>query len=415
MFRKFWLDAILGTVFIFGLMGLFKSFTAFNVFNIFDPIGDVFEDMEITDVVFSQFRDSPVADDRLLLVNLGSVSRGELGMMLSIISKYNPAVIGIDSFFYFPKEDTVSDQMLMEGLASVDNLILASKIIPNPEDQALDSLALSWEAFNVHTTENAFVNLVTDAAEQEDLKMCREFLPKYTVRGEEVHAFAVKLASYYNPEATQRFLERDNETEVINYTGNVLDYGATRLGTKFFALDVVDVFEENFTPDLVEGKVVMFCYLGEYLGDRESLEDKFFTPINVKYVGRAYPDMYGGVVHANIISMILDENYVNKMSDSLSIIVGIIIALLNAALFSLIYKKISVWYDGTTKILQLIEISLMTIAMIWFMDYYSYKLNLGLAMIAVALMGDGLEVYYGVIKNSFTKRGRRALFKVDKL
>ena len=315
MFRKFWLDVILGTIFIFGLMGLFQAATAFKIFDVFDPIGEAFGDMEVTDVVFSQLRDDPVADDRIVLVNIGTLGRAEIGMMLQIISQYNPAVIGIDSFFYFPKEDTLGDQMLMEGMASVDKLILASKMILSEEGDQ-DSMAYSWGAFNQFATENAFVNLITDAENQEDLKMCRTFLPKYEVNGDMKYAFAVKMASYYDSTKAANFVARQNESEVINYRGNVLDYGATKFGTKYFALDVPDVFNENFVPEMIEGRVVMFCYLGKYLGDRESLEDKFYTPLNKKYIGRAFPDMYGGVVHANAISMILNEDYIDAMSDS---------------------------------------------------------------------------------------------------
>ena len=61
----------------------------------------------------------------------------------------------------------------------------------------------------------------------------------------------------------------------------MLDYGATKFGTKFAALDVYDVFGGNYVPEMIEGKIVIiFCYLGKYLGDRESLEDKYFTPLN---------------------------------------------------------------------------------------------------------------------------------------
>jgi len=48
MFRAFWIDVILGTLFIFGLMGLFASITTFKIFDVFDPIGDALADMETT-------------------------------------------------------------------------------------------------------------------------------------------------------------------------------------------------------------------------------------------------------------------------------------------------------------------------------------------------------------------------------
>ena len=416
MVKKFWLDVILGTVFIFGLMGLFNSVTAFKIFDIFDPIGTAFGDMELTDIVFSQLRDDPVADDRVVLVNLSNLSRGEIGMMLQIIAKYNPACIGIDSFFYSPHEDDPEgDMMLMAGLESVDNLILAEKLLPDPEDPSNDTIAFSWEVFNSFASENAFVNLITDAEVQEDLKMCREFSPKYDLKGDQRVAFAVAMAAQYDSAAAAEFLARDNEVEIINYRGNVLDYGATKFGNKYYALDVPDVFDENFTPDIIEGKVVMFCYLGRWLGDRESFEDKFYTPLNETYIGRAFPDMYGGVVHANIISMILNRDYIDDMSDNAGYVFAIILCFLNVALFSLIYKKIPKWYDGITKLFQLLEIGVLSYGVIYILELYSFKAEIGVAMAAVALAGDSLEVYYGVVKNSFTKEGRKSLFKVDKL
>ena len=53
--------------------------------------------------------------------------------------------------------------------------------------------------------------------------------------------------------------------------------------------------------------------------------------------------------------------------------------------------------------------------LIWAFSEYTYKLDLTIAMAAIALSGDSLEVYHGVLKNAFTKEGRRALFKADKL
>ncbi|MEQ9305416.1 MAG: CHASE2 domain-containing protein, partial [Marinoscillum sp.] len=239
--------------------------------------------------------------------------------------------------------------------------------------------------------------------------------PTFDVGGDRRLAFGVQMAAAYDSAAAAEFIERNNEIEVINYRGNVLDYGATKFGNKYYALDVPDVFNENFTPDLIEGKVVMFCYLGRYLGDRESLEDKFYTPLNEKYIGRAFPDMYGGVVHANIVTMILNRDYINVMNENAGYIFAIVLCFLNVALFSLIYKKIPKWYDGITKLFQLVEIAVLVYGVIYVLELYSFKADIAIATFAVAIAGDSLEVYYGVVKNSFTKEGRKSLFKVDKL
>ncbi|MEQ9007944.1 MAG: CHASE2 domain-containing protein [Ekhidna sp.] len=391
------------------------SVAAFKVFDMFDPIGDAFEDMEFTDIYFSQLLDDPIADENVVLVNIGLESRAGIAMMIDSISQHNPAVIGMDSFFDYPKEDTLGDMMLMDALSRVENLVMVTKVLYNPRTDEIDSVHMSWPWFTFNA-EPAFANLITDADVQEDLKMCREFFPTITTSDDSVHkAFAVKLASYVAPEKAQKFIERGNEVEVINYRGNVLDYGATKFGNKYYALDVGDVFGSNYTPDIIEGKVVIFCFLGEYLGDRENFEDKFFTPLNEVYIGRAFPDMYGGVIHANIVSMIMNENYIFYLKDWQKILVGFIGLFLNIMVFSWIYKKLPKWYDGITKIIQVIEFVGLIYLMVYFMDIFSMKLDLTYLLFAVALSGDGLEVFYGVVKNSLSREGRKELFKVSRL
>ena len=113
--------------------------------------------------------------------------------------------------------------------------------------------------------------------------------------------------------------------------------------------------------------------------------------------------------------MILNRDYIDDMSDGAGYIFAIILCFLNVALFSLIYRKIPKWYDGITKLFQLMEIGVLTYGVIWVLEIYSFKAEIAIALAAVALAGDSLEVYYGVVKNSFTKEGRKSLFKVDKL
>ena len=414
MFRKLWLDVIMGTLFVFGTMGFVGSISQLNIFDAFDPIGEALGEMTITDLVMSKFRSDPIPDENVVLVNISSLSRPEIGLMLNIINQYNPRVVGIDTFFDYPKEDTLGDMILAEAFWNTENLVLANKFVTNVETDVPDSVHTSWPMFS-DGAELAMVNLITTAKEQGDLKMCRSFWPKMKVKDDTLIAFAVKLASYLDPGAAQRFLERNVEEELIDFKGNVLDYGLTEFGTKFYALDVPDVFGENFTPETIEGKIVMFCYLGEYLGDRSSIEDKFITPINASYVGRALPDMYGGVIHANAISMILNENYIDYMTAEMGIAAAIVLCFLNVLLFTIIYKRIPRWYDGLSKMIQLIEALSLYLLMIVVFDSYNYKMELTLAIVAILLAGDLLEIYHGIVKNTFTKEGRRALFKADKL
>lgn len=420
MFKKFWLDTILGTAFVILLMFTFSQLTYFKILDVLDPIGDAFADMETTDIVFSQLRESPTGEPDIVLVNIGTEQRAGIAYLISVINQYNPKVVGVDSFFKSPK-DSIGDLLLEEAFANVENLVLVNKndfsFDPSEsEDENIqfDTIIYSLPRFAQHG-KSASANFITEAADQDDLKMCRAFAPKETINGEVNYHLAVQLAMEFAPEKAKKFLERDNDVEIINYKGNVFDYGATKFGTTFFALDVEDVYNENFTPDLIEGKIVIFCYLGNYLGDRQALEDKYYTPLNDKYVGKAHPDMFGGVVHANVLAMILNENYINSMSDNWSYFWALFLLYLNVSLFSYIYKVMPKWYDGITKLTQAIEaFALFTLVLVVF-NTYNYKLEVNLAIVAILLSGDALELYYGVVKNLLTKEGRRELTKIKRL
>lgn len=413
MFKRFWLDTILGTAFIFAFLLAASNLTYFKIFDVLDPFGDAIEDMETTDIVFSQIRGPQLAEENIVLVNIGELSRPEIAYMISVISSLNPRVIGVDTFFRTDK-DSIGDAMLEEAFANVDNLILASQLFQPNDNGTFDSLGTSIGRFARHG-QTAFANFITGAQSQEDLKACRTFTPREIAEGEEELALAVKLAQFMDPEKTQKFLDRGREIERINYKGNVIDYGATKFGTTYFALDHSDVFNENFVPELIEGKCVIFCFLGEFLGDREALEDKYFTPLNSKYAGKAHADMFGGVIHANIVSMILNENYIGSMSENMSIFLAVLICYLNVIAFTFIYKVMPKWYDGLTKLIQIIEaFALFTLIIIVF-NAFDYVLELTYTIIVVLLAGDLLEIYYGVVKNLFSKEGRKELTKLNKL
>lgn len=51
--------------------------------------------------------------------------------------------------------------------------------------------------------------------------------------------------------------------------------------------------------------------------------------------------------------------------------------------------------------------------MIALFDWYTYKVDFTIALIVIALSGDSIEVYHGVVKNLFDKKNRKELFKIN--
>jgi hypothetical protein len=101
--------------------------------------------------------------------------------------------------------------------------------------------------------------------------------------------------------------------------------------------------------------------------------------------------------------MILNEDYVDQMEEWQEGAMAIIICLLNVALFSLINTHLPSWYDGITKLLQLIQLLLYSVLMVMIFHWYSFKLNVTLTLAAVALVGDVYEIYMSVFKNIYFK------------
>ena len=418
--RKFWLDSIIGTAFIFGFMWFASNFLA--IFSILDPVGDALEDMKMSDMVFSDpiFRSDPDFEERVVLVNFGRLDREGIAHQLNIINKYKPKVIGIDTFFSSEK-DSLGDAILQEALSNIENLVLGTKYISpgELEDPFYYGLERTHSKFRQYA-EEAHVNLAAETAgtKQNEFKVVRQFPPtmslKDTISGNITTqmAFGVKLAEFLDKDAVEEFLARDYEEELINYRGNVLTMQTLEMRPKFMALDIVDVFNENFSPDMIEGKIVIFGHIGENFNEKYWVEDKFFTPMNKQWAGRADLDMFGVVIHANIVSMVLNRDFLDKTSETQNVIFAIILCFFNVVLFTIVYRKLPLWYDGLTKIIQLIEVTILMFLIVWVFDVYFLELELTLAIIAVLLAGDALEVLYGLGYNLFSKKKRKELFTI---
>jgi len=426
-----WLDSIFATIFVlFFMAGLQKTFEIVNLEG-FDAIGEALEDMEITDHVFSNLRDTVPIDDNIILVNIGPLTRSGIAEQVRIIDKYKPKVIGMDSFFKGFGGDTLASYSLASALENAQaEVVMVAKVDQSDSlfevaqgEEVYDFLYKSDSMF-IQNTHLAIANLDTEAEFQDDVKACRKFPPQRTVinGGGTYVAFGAKMAQLFDSTKIDKLLERGKDFELVNYRGDVFlrpffynqATGTFEMReqqdkyTRFQVLDWNHVIDEDFAPEMIEGKIVLFGFMGEQLGG-VAWEDKFFTPLNTKIAGRANPDMYGPVIHANITSMILNEDYIGGFSEFTEAVLGILLLFINVYLFSVIYHKMGAWYDGITKLIQVIEIIALTLLVIYVFSSYNFKMELAIAFFGIALVGDLLEIYYGVIKNVFSKKNMKKL------
>lgn len=351
-------------------------------FEIINPLSDTFSDLELTDIVYSKIRtEQQPVDTNIVLVNIGYLGREAIAEEINRINEHEPAVIAIDAMFFTEKAPEV-DSTFADAMSRVKNMVLVAKLEnPNDTDQSFDSLSVPAPRLLPYVTP-AYANLITEGIDE--YRTARIFAPTKKVKDSTVKAFAVTIAEKFRPEQTKKFLARNNDVEVINYSRDDRGYRM---------LDYSDVFSGNI-PFSLKGKIVLMGYMGTVLGASD-WTDKFFTPLNATFVGKTPPDMYGVIVHANIISMIMEENFVDEAPDWINYLIGFVISVLNIGFFLWVKQNKDDWYDLVTKLIQVVEIILLVAAVIYIYHKYQYKLDMTLGIAATALAGDFVEVYLG--------------------
>ncbi len=176
--KNIWIQSVIITGFVFFLMWGANKLTDLKLFSAFDTIGQALKDFELTDYAFSKLRPDPLVDERIVLVNIGNLSRREIAQQIRLISQFKPRVIATDILFACEGGlrdsvncpallDTLGNLMLASAISEAGNVVLGDKLLQSDtlakiDTDLSDSLEHSDPMFLVHAKEG-FVNLPTKA------------------------------------------------------------------------------------------------------------------------------------------------------------------------------------------------------------------------------------------------------------
>ncbi len=292
------------------------------------------------DIAFSKFRDkkeSRLYDNRILIINSGITDRTELADAIQYLNKQDVKVIGLDllldSLYGKP-----SDTLLRDAIQACDRIVLGYTFLEG-NDHSESTFGFQPDSFFSKHASTAFVNLGSN-----DGLSVRAFEPFHVINGQEREAFSVQIASLYEPNTPQILKNRNHTKEWINFrrvqpgaqnmyfpvnSGKVIHY--TLLEIKNFLRDT-----SQFEPDYFKDKIVLIGFCGEN-EQALSMKDRYYTPLNEQYTGRSLPDMHGVVVHANIISMLLDQDFIFDVSHAGIYLFSFLLFLFNYFLFKTIH------------------------------------------------------------------------------
>jgi CHASE2 domain-containing sensor protein len=371
------------------------GFIAVNI-EVFDPFTGAFEDFELTDLYYNSFRDEEnFSNGEVILFNIGNQDREMLAYQIQEILQYNPAVVGVNTLFH-GKKDPLQDSILKSVIANDNRIVTATYIQSMENNFEMDQSDYFFEVKN-----QGFSNLVG-----EENATVRLFNPEIKDGENVYHSFAVEIFKKYDPKAANQFLNRNNEDEVIQYQGHL---------ESFIAFDDYEIFDPSQDWSILEGKIILLGYLGTPLGSEYEIEDKHFTPLNEELAGRSLPDMYGTVIQANILAMMIEDDYVNYLSDTAVFIIAFILTYLHLALFISLSMKIEIWFEPLTKVIQLFSTVIVFYIILLLFANYRIKLDSGLILAGVLLCGDLLDFYESTVNFLHKKFGFESILIENEL
>jgi CHASE2 domain-containing sensor protein len=390
--RDVWLTAVL-TFILIGLLSLLFYSTKF-----LNPIYNSLKDFEITDIYYSTYRTktSDYSED-IVLVNIGDADREMISKVLDRIQNVKPKVIGIDVSFPELKNNEI-DGRLKKSL-SKDNLILASQIqyADGEGHHAHRIKSLKSNEFFQVSGKEGYGNFLG-----EKNSTVRYYCPFVIGHdGSRELAFTTRIIKKFSPEKSDILLKRDCDSEIINFGLK-----------KYITIEIDQLLQDAKLADVMKGKCVLLGYMGNY-GGAKVLDDLHVTPMNKSFGGVSIPDTYGVEIHADILSMILEKNYINESSTVLKWIIMVILCVLHLYVFAYFYVKKHIWFHVVAKSVQIISFGVLSFLAIGSYHWFNYKLEPSLLLVAVILSVDSLYFMEGIMAFFHKRNGADSYFISD--
>lgn len=371
-------DTLFATVWVFIFIVVLGSIPL-NL-GILNPIKLGLKDFDFNDISYSKLgkaQNTPI-DTNIVVINIGDANREEIAMLIEKTASYEPKVMGLDVTFSGPR-DPEQDSLLREVITKNSNLVLAVKY----QTDTTDKLIATENYFLTESSAFGYVNFPS-----EDKETVRAYFPFKSDDKDKnlvLPSFTSTLLKLYNEEAYKKIEKKIDKKLVINYTRAV-----TERKKQYLVIEPEDLMTDNIDTSSIKGKIALLAYVNI---DPNNIEDKKFTPMNEKFAGKSTPDMNGIFVHANIISMALEKNYIKKVPLWVNILIAIIVCWLHMSFFVHYYLEAHIWFHLAAKIAQVLSAIFFVWLGIYLFDKYRLKVDLKYSLITIVMAVDVIYFY----------------------
>ncbi len=334
------------------------------------------KDFDFNDIAYAKLEKTanvPV-DKRIVVVNTGHLDRAELGFLIEKVGSYDPKVIGLDIFFAGTREPD-KDSILREAFKKTKNLVGVSVGVWDKHGFTIEK-----NNFDSVIAKRGYANLIG-----EEIGTIRYYSPFEKVGHEKYPQITTAIIKEFDHEAYEKLEKRHKEQEFINYKRRV-----NNEVRQYQIIESEDMMADNVDSNLLKNKIVLLGYINH---DHNDVEDKKFTPMNDKFAGKAIPDMNGIIVQANIISMVLDEDYIHKTPKWVAWLMAIVIGWVHMSLFIRYYLESHIWFHLVAKLAQLFSVIFFAYVGIFVFDKFEVKLDMKYTLYVIALAVDVIYFY----------------------
>lgn len=375
MKNKLLFESLLATVLVFIVLWLL--FLSINIsFKPFNYVVKSIKQINLNDLYFSEIENNSI-DTNIILINIEDIGRAGINEVLNKVAQGNPDVIGLDVFFSVHRE-TNDDSLLLVTIQQLKNkLVMVSNY---SDDNAIDD-----NFWLVDNAQYGHSGLLTNSKRT---AVVREFEPLIVANSGSVFSFSAEIASRYDTDAFNDLKQRNNKKETINYIGGA---------NAFRVINYQELLSYSDTEvDILNKKIVMIGFCGGNTQNTVDLNDMYYTPVGFEMSSNRPPDMYGIFIHANIVSMIISEKYINHTPNWLVYLVTIILTFLYVILFTYFYVVKHLYFHVAAKLIQLVTFIL--ILWIVFLIFSNYQLSVPTKylLVSVILSVDVLYLYEAI-------------------
>lgn len=375
LIRKFFTEYLFLNLFIFGCVSLL-SLVILNI-SFLDPFTEAFHDFALTDLYYTKVKNRDnIYKGPVVLINTEDKDRSQIAYLLQQVQKGKPRTVALD--IIFRQRINQQDSFLRKELSSGNNYVFG--YFANFENE---KETVYTDTFFTKQ-KNGYVNMVGENIEYSTI---RDYYPFYDNK----EAFTTAIIKQYNNTLYQKLLIRKKEKTEIHYTGNL---------SNFTYFDFDEATEPDFDASVLQDKIVLIGYLGMpkiNAGNRQD-EDKFFTPLNNRLSGRSFPDMYGCVIHANILHMVLENDFIKVVAAWKVYLISFLAIWLILPLMCGLFFKGDLWFNSVGTLVQLLGSVIIVFISIFVYRYFNTRFDPGFLTACLVLLPTFINLYEAFLK-----------------